>query len=105
MVTTQDVSFGVLWTRLIGAHARWAPGDEDAPALTASVETPLFGMGLVAVWIVDEGPVLVCHPVKGLRVLRTVAAGTPVEEVRRLLRESGAVLREDSEPPRDSVVS
>src|SRR5688572_3691315 len=33
MVTTQDVSFGMLWAKLIGSDARWAPGDDDAPPL------------------------------------------------------------------------
>lgn len=103
MVTTQDVSFGMLWTKLVGERARWAPGDDDAPALQASADSPTFGMGLVAVWIVGEGPVLVCHPDKGLRALKSLPAGTPVDALRSTLRESGAVVREDDAPRRDSV--
>ncbi|MDQ3036005.1 MAG: hypothetical protein M3Y87_26615 [Myxococcota bacterium] len=104
MVTTQDVSFGVLWTKLVGESARWAPGDDEAPALHASTESPTFGMGLVAVWVVGEGPVLICYPDKGLRALKALAPGTPVDALRSILRESGAVVREDDAPRRDSMV-
>lgn len=103
MVTTQDVSFGMFWTKLVGESARWAPGDDDGPALQVS-ESGAYGMGLVAVWIVGDGPVLICHPDKGLRALRSVPAGTPVDGLRSVLRSSGAVVREDDAPRRDSMV-
>lgn len=104
MVTTQDVSFGTLWTKLVGEGARWAPGDDDAPALQARDSSPAFGMGLVAVWTVGDGPVLVCDPTKGLRAIKSLPSGTPVEALRRALRDSGAVVREDASPRRDSMV-
>lgn len=109
MVTTQDVSFGMLWAKLVGQGARWAPGDDDAPPLhvlepRAEDRPPTFGPGLVAVWVADEGPVLICDPNKGLRAIKRLAAGTPVEELRRALREAGAVVREQDEPRRDTVV-
>lgn len=103
MVTTQDVSFGSMWTKLIGKSARWAPGDDTVAPLTAD-PSGVIGMGLVSVWTAEGGPVLVCHPNKGMRALKGFAAGTPVEELRRALREAGAVVREDAEPRRDSVV-
>jgi hypothetical protein len=104
MVTTQDVSFGTLWTKLVGERARWAPGDDDAPALQASETSPAFGMGLVAVWVAGDGPVLVCEPTKGLRALKSLPKGTPIDALQRALRESGAVVREDDAPRRDSMV-
>lgn len=109
MVTTQDVSFGMLWAKLIGPSARWAPGDDDAPPFQvldgrAADRPPTFGPGLVAVWVAEEGPVLICEPNKGLRAIKQMAAGTPVEELRRALRDAGAVVREQEEPRRDTVV-
>ncbi|UJR82250.1 hypothetical protein [Sandaracinus amylolyticus] len=109
MVTTQDVSFGMLWAKLVGKGARWAPGDDDAPALhvlepRAPERPPTFGAGLVAVWVAEEGPVLICEPNKGLRAIKAMTPGTPVEDLRRALRESGAVVREQDEPRRDTIV-
>lgn len=109
MVTTQDVSFGMLWAKLVGQGARWAPGDDDAPPLhvldgRAADRPPTFGPGLVAVWVDGDGPVLICEPTKGLRAIKQLGAGTPVEELRRALRESGAVVREQDEPRRDTIV-
>lgn len=104
MVTTQDVSFGMLWAKLIGDSARWAPGDDGVPALSVEEDSPAFGAGLVAVWVDGGGPVLVCHPGKGLRAIKSLPAGTPVEALRAALRESGAVVREDDTPPRESRV-
>lgn len=103
MVTTQDVSFGMLWSKLIGASARWAPGDDDVPPLSVREESPVIGAGLVAVWVAEDGPVLVCHPGRALRAIKHLEAGTPIEEIRRLLRESGAVVREEPEPRRDTI--
>lgn len=109
MVTTQDVSFGMLWTKLVGTTARWAPGDDDAPALhvlepRAPERPPTFGPGLVAVWVEGEGPVLICDPNKGLRAIKGLPPGTAVEALRSALRESGAVVREQAEPRRDTIV-
>jgi hypothetical protein len=103
MVTTQDVSFGVLWTKLAGEGARWAPGDDDEPALQVSEQPARFGAGLVAVWVAAEGPVLICHPAKGLRAIKGLPMGTPIEAVRHALREAGAVVRERDEPRRDTI--
>ena len=103
MVTTQDVSFGMLWSKLIGAEARWAPGDDDAPPLSVRDDSPVFGAGLVAVWVASAGPVLVCHPNKGLRAIMSLEPGTPVDEIRRALRDAGAVVREEPEPRRDTM--
>lgn len=103
MVSTQDVSFGMLWTKIIGERARWQPGDDDAPALTVQDDPPAIGMGLVAVWVEGDGPVLICNPTRGLAVLKRVAAGTAPESVRSALREAGVVVREEAEPRRDSV--
>jgi hypothetical protein len=103
MVTTQDVSLGTLWVRLVGPNARWAPGEDDNPALQARADAPVIGMGLVAVWVAHEVPVLVCHPSKALRAIKSKEPGTPVEELRRALREAGAVVREEPEPRRDSM--
>lgn len=104
MVTTQDVSFGMLWAKLVGTDARWAPGDDALPPLHAGEDVATIGPGLVAVWVAHEGPVLVCHPGRGLKAIKSFAPGVPVEELRRALREAGAVVREEPEPRRDSSV-
>ncbi len=103
MVSTQDVSFGTMWTRLVGASARWEPGGDDVPALAINDLPLMFGAGLVAVWVAEEGPVLVCRPKEGLQALKHLPPGTPIEELRRALREGGAVVREDFAPRRDST--
>lgn len=94
VVTTQDVSFGACWVRLVGAQARWEPGAGSVPPLDVRDDPPSFGAGLVAVWVDDGGPVLVCEPGKGLRALKDFEPGANVEDLRRALREAGVVVRE-----------
>lgn len=111
MVSTQDVSFGTMWTRLVGDRGRWDAGDDQVPALHVepsaqlqqhdaiedadSADSARFGQGLVAVWIHGEGPVLICDPTKGLRALKTFSKGASPDELREALRSSGAVKHED----------
>lgn len=105
MVSTQDVSFGTMWIRLVGDTGRWDAGDDRRPALTVSAlqEPLLFGQGLVAVWVNGEGPVMVCDPHKGVRALKTFPKGTPAEQLRQALREAGAVKHEDPRGRRDGA--
>jgi hypothetical protein len=105
MVSTQDVGFGTLWAKLVGDGARWEPGADDIPALAVEPgDPPRIGMGLVSVWVAAEGPVLVCHPGKGLHAIKDLRSPQPAEEVRRILRETkGVVLHEHSSPRRDSM--
>lgn len=103
MVTTQDVSFGMLWSKLVGAEARWAPGDDDVAALEAPADSPSFGIGLVAVWVASSGPTLICHPNRGLKALKAFPPGAPIDDLRNALRESGSVVREESDPRRDTM--
>ena len=101
MVSTQDLSFGSMWTRLVGERARWDAGDVEAPGRPPGPradDLPPLGPGLVAVWVRGEGPVLVCDPQKGLRALKVLRTGTPVEALRTALREAGAVKREETAP-------
>jgi len=104
MVTTQDLSLGTLWVRLLGASARWAPGEDPSLPPEGPPQARHVGLGLVAIWVVEEGPVLVCHPGKALRALKAMPPGTPIETLRQALREAGAVVREEPEPRRDSMV-
>ena len=97
VVSTQDVSFGTMWIRLVGDSACWDSGDDRVPPLKLGpASEPLhFGQGLVAVWVRGEGPVLVCDPHKALKALRSFEKGTPVEVLREALRDAGAVKHED----------
>lgn len=115
MVSTQDVSFGTMWTRLVGDRGRWDAGDDQVPALQVEPSTHLaqhdaihpesgpessadsarFGQGLVAIWVHGEGPVLICDPTKGVRTLKTFAKGVSPDDLRDALRAAGAVLHED----------
>jgi hypothetical protein len=99
VVTTQDVSFGACWVRLIGARARWEPGSGSVPALDVRDDPPSFGAGLVAVWVADEGPVLVCQPGPGLRALKDFQPGVEAELLRNALRDAGVVVREYGPDP------
>lgn len=94
LVTTQDVSFGACWVRLLGDRARWQPGTEGAGPLSARDDVPIFGAGLVAVWVDDGGPVLVCEPGAGLRAIKDFDPGVDVEVLRAALRDAGVVVRE-----------
>jgi hypothetical protein len=94
VVSTQDVSFGSAWTRLIGDRARWDSGTDELPPLQFTATPLLYGQGLVAVWVVGDGPVLVCDPQKGIRAIKKFAAGVTAEELRAALRAAGAVLHE-----------
>lgn len=94
VVSTQDVSFGAAWSRLVGERARWDSGTDELPALKVRAEPLAYGLGLVAVWVVGEGPVLVCNPQKGLHAIKRFAPGIGVEELRTALRSAGAVLHE-----------
>jgi len=118
VVSTQDVSFGTMWTRLVGDRGRWDAGDDQVPALQVeasahlsagahmeqhdpvpldgeSADSARFGQGLVAIWIHGDGPVLICDPTKGLRALKIFTKGTSSEELREALRVAGAVKHED----------
>lgn len=102
MVSTQDVSFGTMWMRLVGDAARWDAGDDRAPALAVDASGELlFGQGLVAIWVNGEGPVMVVDPHKALRALKTFKPGAPIEELRTALRAGGAVKHEDPRGRRD----
>lgn len=102
VVSTQDVSFGTMWTRLVGDQARWDSGDDRTAARAIDADGELrFGQGLVAVWVNGEGPILVCDPHKALRALKAFKPGTPVEELRAALRAGGAVKHEDPAGRRD----
>lgn len=105
MVSTQDVGFGTLWAKLVGEGARWEPGADDIPALAVEPgDPPRIGMGLVSVWVAGEGPILVCHPGKGLHAIKDLRAPQPPEEVRKVLRAAkGVVLHEHTSPRRDSM--
>ena len=94
MVSTQDVSFGSVWTRLVGQQARWDAGSDDLDSLEIRAEPLAYGQGLVAVWVAGEGPVLVCDPQKGLRAIKGFAPGVAAEELRASLRAAGAVRHE-----------
>lgn len=95
MVSTQDVGFGTLWAKLLGDDARWEPGEDDVPALSVVTGSPLrIGMGLVSVWLASGGPVLVCNPQKGIRVLKELRPPAAADDLRRLLRDSGSVVHE-----------
>jgi hypothetical protein len=99
VVSTQDVSFGTMWTRLVGERARWDAGDDRTAARAVDTAGELrFGQGLVAVWVHGDGPVLVCDPHKALRALKQFKPGTPVEELRAALRAAGAVKHEHEKP-------
>jgi len=103
MVSTQDVGFGTLWAKLVGPSARWEPGDDEVPALHVEPgDPPLVGMGLVSVWVVGDGPVLVCNPSKGLKAIKDLRAPISPDELRNVLRAAGAVLHEGA-ARRDSV--
>ncbi len=102
MVTTMDVSFGMLWSKLLGAEARWAPGDDDSAPLRTGDGTPTIGAGLVAVWVSTSGPTLVCHPSRGLKAIKSFGPGTSVDDLRNALRAAGAVIAEEPEPRRDT---
>jgi hypothetical protein len=105
MVSTQDVGFGTLWTKLLGEDARWEAGEDDVPALTVVPGDPLrVGMGLVSVWVASAGPVLVCNPQKGVRVLKDLRAPAQADDVRRALRDAGAVVHEHDGRQRESAV-
>lgn len=105
MVSTQDVGFGTLWAKLLGEDARWEAGEDDVPALTVVAGDPLrVGMGLVSVWCASDGHVLVCNPQKGVRVLKELRAPGQVDEVRRALRDAGAVVHEHDGRERESAV-
>lgn len=99
IVTTQDVSFGACWVRLVGARARWEPGAGSVPPLDVRDDPPSFGAGFVAVWVADEGPVLVCEPGRGLRALKDFEPGVDVERLRQALRDAGVVVREYGAEP------
>ena len=105
MVSTQDVGFGTLWAKLIGDGARWEPGaDEVAPLAVEPGDPPRIGMGLVSVWVAADGPVLICHPGKGIHAIKDLRAPQAAEEVRRILRATkGVVLYEHASPRRDSM--
>jgi hypothetical protein len=100
MVTTQDVSFGTLWVKLIGKTARWTPGDDRLPAF--STGDGAIGMGLVAVWVGDSGPVLICRPNVGMKILKSLSPGLSFADASAALRDGGAVIREDPHPPRET---
>ena len=104
VVSTQDVSFGAMWMRLVGGEARWDSGDNRVDALAIAANDPMlqFGPGLVAVWVNGDGPVLVCDPHKALRAIKTFKAGSSVEELRAALRAGGAVKHEDPRGRRDT---
>jgi hypothetical protein len=105
MVSTQDVGFGTLWVKLLGEDARWEAGEDDIPALSVAPGDPLrVGMGLVSVWLASAGPVLVCNPQKGVRVLKELRAPSEPDDVRRLLRDAGAVVHEYDGRDRASAV-
>jgi hypothetical protein len=105
MVSTQDVGFGTLWSKLVGAAARWEPGGDDLPALHVEPgDPPKVGMGLVSVWVVGQAPVLVCNPAKGLKAIKDLRAPIAVDELQAVLRASGAVVHESPHPRRDSQV-
>lgn len=96
-MTTQDVSFGAMWTRLLGERARWEPstGQVDPLQVSGEDDVAMFGAGLVAVWIEgDPGPVLVCKPFEGLVALKGFEAPVEPEALRTALREGEAVVRE-----------
>jgi hypothetical protein len=101
VVSTQDVSFGSAWTRLLGERARWDSGTDELPAMRFRPEPLTFGLGLVAVWIVGEGPVLVCDPQKGLRAIKGFKPGATVDTLREALRTAGAVVHEAPTGARD----
>lgn len=94
VVSTQDVSFGSAWTRIIGERARWDSGTDELPALRFRPEPLAYGVGLVAVWVLGDGPVLVCDPQKGLRAIKGFSPGASADALREALRKSGAVLHE-----------
>lgn len=93
VVTTQDVSFGACWVRLLGKNANWEPRSERPPG-DSDVGHPFIGPSVVAVWVTDEGPVLVCRAQEGMRAIKDLPLGSTAEQLRDALRESGAVLRE-----------
>ncbi len=108
VVSTQDVSFGTMWIRIVGDRGRWDAGDDQVPALhvepaaTLAASEPIdaadsarFGQGLVAIWVHGEGPVLICDPNKGLHALKRFEKGTSPETLRDALRAAGAVKHED----------
>ena len=105
MVSTQDVGFGTLWAKLVGKSARWEPGGDDVAALHVEPgDPPKVGMGLVSVWTVGEGSVLVCDPKKGLKAIKDLQAPIQPSEVRAALQAAGAVVHESPHPRRDSQV-
>lgn len=105
MVSTQDVGFGTLWAKLLGEDARWEAGEDDVPALSVVPGDPLrVGMGLVSVWVSGDGPVLVCNPQKGVRVLKELRQPIAADDVRRALRDAGAVVHEHDGRERESAV-
>lgn len=103
MVSTQDVGFGTLWAKLVGKSARWEPGGDDIAALHVEPgDPPKVGMGLVSVWCVGEGSVLVCDPKKGLKAIKDLKPPMQASEVRGALHAAGAVVHESPHPRRDS---
>ena len=101
LVTTQDVSFGACWTRLLGDRARWEPGTKQVDPLQVRGEddVALFGAGLVAVWVEgDDGPVLICRPREGLKAIKDFDPPADPAALRAALRSGGAVVRELSAP-------
>ena len=94
VVSTQDVSFGSAWARIVGARARWDSGTDELAPLKVRAEPLAYGQGLVAVWEADAGPVLVCDPQRGLKAIKEFKTGAPAEELRAALRKAGAVVLE-----------
>ena len=96
LVTTQDISFGACWTRLLGEGACWEPSTRQVDPLRVRGEddVALFGAGLVSVWVDGDGPVLVCKPREGLAAIKDFDAVTEPDVLRRALREGDAVVRE-----------
>lgn len=95
VVSTQDVSFGSAWTRLVGERARWDAGSDELGPLEVRPEPLAYGLGLVAVWVVgDDAPILVCDPHKGIRAIKSFKPGVTTDELRAALRAAGAVRHE-----------
>lgn len=102
MVSTQDVGFGTLWCRLLGDRARWEAGLDDVPALqVVPGSPPKVGMGLVSVWIADEGPVYICDPAKGLRAIKHLRAPSTVSELHAALHLAEAIVHVSPQPRSD----
>jgi hypothetical protein len=103
MVSTQDVGFGTLWTKLVGKSARWEPGGDDVSALHVEPgDPPKIGMGLVSIWLVGEGSVYVCDPRKGLKAIKDLQPPVPASEIYTALERAGAVVHVSPYPRRDS---